>query len=79
MPAAIKADKFLEDSGRYAGQGTWGHDASQPSRGAGENTRRQSHDVETDASADSLADTLGELKSEKVGETLTDTKIASHA
>ena len=35
------------------------------------------HDVETDASADTLPDTLVELKSEKVGETLTDTKIAA--
>ena len=34
-------------------------------------------DVETDALADTLPDTLTELKSKKVGETLTDVKIAS--
>ena len=32
-------------------------------------------DVETDASADTLPDTLAELKSKKVGKTLTDVKI----
>ena len=34
-------------------------------------------DVETDASADTLPDNLAEFKSEKVGETLTDMKIAA--
>ena len=34
-------------------------------------------EVETDVSADKLPDTLAEIKSEKVGETLTDMNIAS--
>ena len=34
-------------------------------------------DVEPDAYADTVPDTLAELKSKKVGETLTDVKIAS--
>ena len=33
--------------------------------------------VETDASADTLPDTLAELKSKKVGKTLTDVKITA--
>ena len=33
--------------------------------------------METDASAETLPDTLAKLKSEKVGETLTDMKIAA--
>ena len=33
--------------------------------------------VQTDALADTLPDTLAELKSKKVGDTLTDVKIAS--
>ena len=71
MPAAINAEKFLEDSRRCGGRGTC--DTMHYSLAEAE----AETPGDTLRDADTLTDTLAELKSEKVSKTPTDVKIAS--